>query len=508
MTNTGRVVRALLRDVADFSRVGIRTHPLRPYQLEPVQAVLRSIDAGLGREFAWVFARQSGKDEAKAQLYAYLLARYQLAGGQVVEANPTFKPQCLTAKQRLLDRARGCILTRKVAAQEGYKVRLGAARVVYLSAEPASNVRGETASLLLVCNEMQDVLPTKWESEFVPMAASTNATRLYVGTVKTSRSLLAQKVRELRGLEARDGVRRVFVIDWERVAQDNPAYGAFVRGEIAKKGIAHPSIKTEFRLIEIDAEGGLFPPRRRELMQGTHTRQAAPTANVIYAALIDVGGEDEAAHDVGLRNPDRDYTCCHIVAVDLAGLKDPSVGRPRYRVVDTRVWHGTRVTALLAQISAYVAPWAPRWIVADATGVGQGLVSFLASSANFGERVVAFTFTAASKARLGSGFLAVIETGRFSYFAGDDEDARAFWRECAYCAYSVPDGEGAIDRRMTWGVPDGQRDAVTGERVHDDRLVAAALCAALDDQPWPVYTGGGTITEGRTPEQRIETMGY
>jgi len=508
MTKTGRVVRALLRDITDFSRVGIRTHPLRPYQLEPVQAVLRSIDAGLGLEFAWVFARQSGKDEAKAQLYAYLLARYQLAGGQVVEANPTFKPQCLTAKQRLLDRARGCILTSKVAGQEGYKVRLGAARVVYLSAEPASNVRGETASLLLVCNEMQDVLPAKWESEFVPMAASTNATRLYVGTVKTSRSLLAQKVRELRGVEARDGVRRVFVIDWERVSQDNPAYGAFVRGEIAKKGIEHPSIKTEFRLIEIDAEGGLFPPRRRELMQGTHIRRTDPQPGFVYAALIDVGGEDEAAHDGGLRNPGRDYTCCHIVHVDLAGLLDPSVGLPRYRVVDTRVWHGSRVSALLAQISAYLAPWAPRWIIADATGVGQGLVSFLASSANFGERVVAFTFTATSKARLGSGFLAVVETGRFSYFAGDDEDARAFWRECEYCAYSVPDGEGAIDRRLTWGVPDGQHDAMTGERVHDDRLVAAALCAALDDQPWNVYTGGGTITKGRTPEQRVASTGY
>src|SRR3712207_4108790 len=100
---------------------------------------------------------------------------------------------------------------------------------------------------------MQDVLAAKWETEFEPMAASTNATRLYVGTVKTSRTLLAAKMRELHALELVDGVQRVFRIDWERVAQDNPAYGAFVRGEIARKGLEHPSIKTEFRLLEIDA---------------------------------------------------------------------------------------------------------------------------------------------------------------------------------------------------------------------------------------------------------------
>src|SRR5918997_3416523 len=88
-----QAVAGLLGDVAEFSRVGIRTHPLRSYQIEPIRAVVESIRSGAGRELAWVFARQSGKDEAKAQMYAYLLALYQRAGGQIVEANPTFKPQ-------------------------------------------------------------------------------------------------------------------------------------------------------------------------------------------------------------------------------------------------------------------------------------------------------------------------------------------------------------------------------------------------------------------------------
>ena len=65
MTKTYDAVRALLDDVAVFSRAGVRTHPLRPYQVEPVEAVVRSVRQGLGLQFAWVFSRQAGKDEQR-----------------------------------------------------------------------------------------------------------------------------------------------------------------------------------------------------------------------------------------------------------------------------------------------------------------------------------------------------------------------------------------------------------------------------------------------------------
>jgi hypothetical protein len=37
---------------------------------------------------------------------------------------------------------------------------------------------------------------------------------------------------------------------------------------------------------------------------------------------------------------------------------------------------------------------------------------------------------------------------------------------------------------MRWGVPDGTRDPATGDQVHDDLLISAALCALLDKQTW------------------------
>ena len=61
-TRTYRAISRLLGDVEQFSRVGIRTHPLRSYQLEPIQAVLNSVRNGAGLEFAWVFSRQSGNN--------------------------------------------------------------------------------------------------------------------------------------------------------------------------------------------------------------------------------------------------------------------------------------------------------------------------------------------------------------------------------------------------------------------------------------------------------------
>jgi len=40
------------------------------------------------------------------------------------------------------------------------------------------------------------------------------------------------------------------------------------------------------------------------------------------------------------------------------------------------------------------------------------------------------------------------------------------------------------NRSMKWGVPDGTRDQTTGDLIHDDLVISAALCAILDDCEW------------------------
>jgi hypothetical protein len=73
-----------------FSTDIIQRSALRHYQIQPAQAVLDSVLQNLGLEFLWVFPRQSGKDEAIAQLCAQLLARFsETERGHIVHVYPT-----------------------------------------------------------------------------------------------------------------------------------------------------------------------------------------------------------------------------------------------------------------------------------------------------------------------------------------------------------------------------------------------------------------------------------
>src|SRR3990172_5015735 len=95
-----QATRLALSDVGAYSRY-VSRRALRAYQLEPAEAIVRSILAGAGRTFVVEMSRQAGKNELSAQLEAYLLTIVQRVGGQIVKASPTFKPQTLNSLQRL-----------------------------------------------------------------------------------------------------------------------------------------------------------------------------------------------------------------------------------------------------------------------------------------------------------------------------------------------------------------------------------------------------------------------
>ena len=50
---------------------------LRPYQIEPFEAIWNSISTHAGRTFVIKFSRQSGKDELIANLLVFLMVRLQ-----------------------------------------------------------------------------------------------------------------------------------------------------------------------------------------------------------------------------------------------------------------------------------------------------------------------------------------------------------------------------------------------------------------------------------------------
>jgi hypothetical protein len=424
-----------------------------------------------------VFSRQAGKDEMLAQVLAMLLVRHARRGGSIVVAAPTFRPQAALSRDRLRDRLLGSPLTAPLTrVHDGYAISVGRATARFLSAGTQANARGQTADVLLVANEAQDIDPDLWDAVFDPMAASTNAPTLFMGTAWSASTLLARQTRFLRDRSARDGRERVFQVPWEVVAREVPAYGERVRSRIAQLGPDHPFVKTEYCLQELDGEGSLFPPARLAQMEGDHPRLVRAVPGRRYALLLDVAGEEEGGgNQLAFAGGDarRDSTALTVVEVEA----DSPGGRPVYRVVDRRVWTGVRHTALHDQLVDLARTvWRARWVVVDATGIGAGLASFLRETlgrrAGGGLRVevMPFVFTRASKSQLGWDFLGLIDGGRFKDYAGDGEAVTRLWRrQLAATTYEIGQGPGAV---LRWGVP--ERDG------HDDLVLSAALCAVLD----------------------------
>ena len=474
-------LKQILHDVALFAEhlSGLR---LRAYQEQVARSIVDSVIQQRGRTFVVIFPRQSGKNELQAQIECYLLALLRHRPAEIVKVSPTWKPQSLNAMRRLERVLQANWFTAYFGGwskESGYIYRLGQARVFFLSASPTANIVGATAGTLLECDEAQEVLTSKWDKEINPMAASTNATRVFWGTAWTSHTLLGRELRQALSRQQQDGIQRVFHLNAGQVAQEVPEYGSFVAQEIEKLGRQHPFVRTQYFSEEIDAESGMFPPARRMLMQGSHLPLSAPLPGEQYAFLLDIAGEDEfssstAFHDELLKNRGRDSTALTVIRIDLSLIE--ALRFPRYQVVARRLWTGDKHPALFGQLTALVDLWQPRFIVCDNTGVGMGLTR------TYGEgRLIPFTFNSFSKSKLGWSFLSVIETGRFQDYLANDPLRAIFQLQLENCALEILPGPNKLIR---WGVPEGLRDPLNGELVHDDLLVSAALCAVLDEQRW------------------------
>jgi hypothetical protein len=277
-----------------------------------------------------------------------------------------------------------------------------------------------------------------------------------------------------------------------------PEYGEFVAEQVARLGRNHPMVKTQYFSEEIDAEGGLFPAERQAMMKGLHQAQTDPDPDATYAMTLDVAGSDETlTPDIEdgeaeqLATAKRDSTALSIFQVDLSTVDDPLIHKPTYRLIQRREWIGVKHATLYAQIKALAELFQVRWLVVDCTGVGAGLTSFL--SASLGEKVIPFLFNSRTKSDLLWDFLGIIDSGRFkdhtmashceerSDVAISSLEQKEFWRQVSFCEFEILPGP---QKTVRWGVPDGTRDPMDGNLVHDDLLISAAMVAALDAQDW------------------------
>ncbi len=470
-----RALKSALSDPCRFAALGGLT--LRAYQRDVAYAISASVLNASGHSFVVMFPRQSGKNELQAQLEAYFLMRFIHSGGELVKISPTWKPQSQNAMRRLQR-----VLSRHPLLQEawqkdsGYRFSVGRASITFLSGSPEANIVGATASTLLQVDEAQDVSLEKYDKEIAPMAASTNATRVFWGTAWTEDTLLARELRLAQRIETGDGIQRAFVLCADDVAREVPAYGLFVQKQIAMLGRDHPLVRTQFFSELLENGGRLFHDGRLALLKGEHVLETAPQPGMIYAFCLDVAGEDQGMSAAGvLSNPQRDFSALTVFAIH----SQPTawgMHQNHYRVVRRQAWQGISQSGLFEQLLALAKLWNPRQVVVDANGVGAGIASFLQKA--LPGRVIPFQFTAASKSRLGWDFLALIDSGRMKDHRDDTDEQRQFLAQARACKSSTSIGP---ERLLRWQVPAGTRDE-QGQAVHDDWLISMALCAVLETQ--------------------------
>jgi hypothetical protein len=469
--------------------------PLYPYQNEIAEAILASVYGKLGRLFTVMMARQSGKNQLSAVLEAYLLAC--MPGGTIVKAAPTFNPQILHSRLRLLSMLEAPLLRERVWQSQGHL--LGVApeakpelvrshagpRILFLSAGSESNVVGATADLLLEIDEAQDVVREKFDRDFRPMASTQNATTVLYGTAWSDNTLLAQQRALNLEQEQRTGVRLHFEHDWHTLAAINPAYRAFVEQEIVRLGADSPVIQTQYLLHPISGAGYFLSSLQRALLQGVHLWEEEARQGCCYIAGMDVAGEERAE---SMSSAQHDSTVLTIARVSYNELNLPCL-----EVVHHEWWTERPYLEQYAATVALVERWSIRTLVIDATGLGATLASLLCTRLGE-ERVQPFTFTRPSKSRLAYQVLALLNSGRLKLYARQDAPNNIYqecWQQLSRARYRLP-------------APDTLDFYVERGEGHDDFLMSLALlteaasdmlppAASTIVRPHRLYTGEGTF---------------
>ncbi|HEV3312374.1 MAG TPA: hypothetical protein VG815_17830, partial [Chloroflexota bacterium] len=225
-----RAGRHVLESLDSFTRLAT-PRPLRPYQLEAGEAIIRSVLRKEGKTFTIMMARQSGKNELAAQVEAYLLHVFARRGGQIVKAAPSYHPQIVNSIIRLQEVLSTPYSSGRWLARHGHSIELGSARIMFFSASPTASVVGATASLLLAIDEAQDVDPDMYWRSFRPMAATTRATTVLYGTAWDDDNLLERQRCHNRERESATGQRLNFEAPWVVLAALSQDYARFVAGE-------------------------------------------------------------------------------------------------------------------------------------------------------------------------------------------------------------------------------------------------------------------------------------
>ena len=400
---------------------------LRSYQRCALRGIYSAVLLEKGGKFTVTFPRQSGKNETQAQLEAAVMAANLYRGGNIVKLIPSLKNQGRISSERLAGvlcpqlairnngdsplrhnsvpqvtvpivpiphsefrishskrlNPRSSILGPKFRKNE---LTYCSTSLRCLSASPNSAIVGATADLLLEVDEAQLVPPEKFDREAAPMAAASNAVRVFWGTVWDDQTLLARETRSAIRSEEEDGKKHRFLTDAASVGEEVPEYADFVREQVESLGREHPVIRTQFFCEEISDLTAMFTPERIQSMLGTHRPPEQPEPDRCYVFLIDIAGSDE----MSARSRERDgfsdrrdatvLTICDVfLPPDEGGLYER---KPVWKVAARRYYRNVPGLQLEEEIAREIRFWEPARVILDHSGLGCMLSDALSRRGN------------------------------------------------------------------------------------------------------------------------------
>ena len=363
------------------------------YQIRVAEAIIYSCINGLGWYFVVMITRQAGKNEISAFIQQYLLLYGWFFGKPVsgVKFAPVYKPQVQASMDRLEGAATpdsgglaGSVLTAgRFTKSDGYKYHIGTPRDsnkwAFLSINPTANVASQTAFTLLEGDEAQDIDANKWERDAQPMGSFNNATTVLYGVAWTKESFIYKGLQDAYEMEARIekelGYRPqlVFKIDAHAViASGNENYKKAFETQVARLGMNHIAIQTQYLLNFVDSIGRFFDPEQvARIFASTDRMRLGPDPKAVYIFSIDVAGQEEApteVEDVQVGNHKRDGTALLIGEQKKDGTVVP---------VCIYQWVGKAHSKQREQILAIIKHWGCIGGTVDATGIGEPIAYWL-----------------------------------------------------------------------------------------------------------------------------------
>lgn len=374
-----------------FESEAMSIRPIRALQSEIIKRVENFVEKHEGGVMTIKSSRQTGKNEMAAEIQKRHLCFKQHSKNisSWIRTAPTYSPQIVNSKRRLdqilqLDGKNlikhPLFFNKRLRKSEGYIYQVGNATVEFLSSGKQSNVVGATASECLDMDEAHKINKEKFDEDFMPFTASTNAATLLWGVAADEMDTLQWYINSNEE-NGRPELNLNYPCDvW---AECVPTFAAHLEGRIKALGWDHPIIKTQYRLIPVSHEGTFLNAQQvRNLFNSEHQRLLRPTPGKVYEMLIDIAAGNEDF------NPDKQFigeaeTTTDSSVVWIYEVQDEMCSNnifPIIHMVSLKWWTGVPLPQQLEELKELISYWKVSKVTVDAIGVGRQIAEDLEQS--------------------------------------------------------------------------------------------------------------------------------